>query len=123
MPRDKDRKRIIRTRMMKTGESYTAARAQIIAKAQPKPAPSRAVDYAALAGMSDAVIAARTGHTWREWQRVLDADNAAAMSHRDIARLGARQAWHRPLVDAERRCGVRTHQGAAGTRPASGRCV
>ena len=87
MPRDKDRKRIIRARMKKTGESYTAARAQLIAKAQPKPAPSRAVDYAALAGMSDAVIAARTGHTWREWQRVLDADNAAAMSHRDIARL------------------------------------
>jgi hypothetical protein len=87
MPRDKDRKRIIRARMKKTGESYTAARAQIIAKAQPKPAPSRAVDYAALAGMSDAAIAAKTGHTWREWERILDTDNAAAMTHGEIARL------------------------------------
>jgi len=86
MPRDKDRKRIIRARMKKTGESYTAARAHVLSKAQPTPS-SRAVDYAALAGMSDAVIAAKTGHTWREWERMLDSDNAAAMSHRDIARL------------------------------------
>lgn len=86
MPRDKDRKRIIRARMKKTGESYTTARAQVISKAQPTP-PSRAVDYAALAGMSDAVIAAKTGYTWGEWERVLDADNAAAMAHRDIATL------------------------------------
>jgi uncharacterized protein YndB with AHSA1/START domain len=86
MPRDKDRKRIIRARMKKTGESYTAARAHVISSAQPKPQ-SRGVDYAALAGMSDAVIAAKTGYTWREWERVLDADNAAAMAHRDIAKL------------------------------------
>lgn len=86
MPRDKDRKRIIRARMNKTGESYTAARSHVLSKAQPKPS-SPAVDYAALAGMSDAVIVAKTGHTWREWERVLDADNAAAMSHRDIATL------------------------------------
>ena len=32
MTRDKDRKRIIRSRMKKTGESYTAARAHVLAK-------------------------------------------------------------------------------------------
>ena len=88
MTRDKDRKRIIRDRMKKTGESYTTARAHVIPKktrhAQPPPRP---VDYAALAGTRDAVIAAKTGRTWREWTQVLDAENAAAMPHRDIAAI------------------------------------
>jgi hypothetical protein len=92
MPRDKDRKRIIRARMKKTGESYTAARAQIISKTQPgttraKPRAATAVDHASIAGMTDAAVAAKTGRTWREWERLLDADNAAAMSHREIATL------------------------------------
>jgi hypothetical protein len=98
MPRDKDRKRIIRARMKKTGESYTAARAQIISKRQPRtagpaeaghyvPKAATAVDYASIAGMSDDAVAAKTRHTWREWERLLDADNAAAMSHREIAAL------------------------------------
>ena len=30
MPRQKDLKRLVRTRMRKTGEAYTAARAQIL---------------------------------------------------------------------------------------------
>jgi hypothetical protein len=85
MPRDKDRKRIIRARMKKTGESYTAARAQIISKTQPTP--TRTVDHAARAGMSNAAVAAKTGHSWPEWVRLLDADNAAALPHREIAAL------------------------------------
>jgi hypothetical protein len=32
MPRDKDLKRLVRTRMQKTGESYTTARARIVSK-------------------------------------------------------------------------------------------
>jgi hypothetical protein len=87
MPRDKDRKRIIRARMKKTGESYTTARAQVIAGAQPKRAVPPAVDHAGLAGMSDAAVAAKTGRTWREWVRALDADDAAALPHREIALL------------------------------------
>ena len=84
MPRDKDRKRIIRNRMKKTGESYTTARTHVIAKPNPKEPP---IDFAALAGMSDATIAAKTGRTWREWVRVLDGDDASAMPHREIASL------------------------------------
>lgn len=87
MPRDKDRKRIIRNRMKKTGESYTTARSHIISKTKPKQAPPRVVDPAALAGMRDDAIAAKTGRTWQEWVDVLDADDAAAMPHRDIAAL------------------------------------
>ena len=87
MPRDKDRKRIIRTRMEKTGESYTTARAHVISKTTEKAQPAPRVDHAALAGMSDKSVAAKTGHTWQEWERLLDADKAAAMRHRDIAAL------------------------------------
>jgi hypothetical protein len=87
MPLDKDRKRVIRNRMKKTGESYTAARAQILAKPDPRKPVARAVDHATLAGMSDEKIAAKTGHTWREWARLLDGDNAAAMPHGKIAAL------------------------------------
>ena len=83
MTRNKDLKRVIRTRMKKTGESYTAARAHVVSQA-PIEQP-RTVAYAALAGMSDDKIAAKTGRTWREWTRALDADGAAAMPHRDIA--------------------------------------
>jgi hypothetical protein len=93
---DKDRKRIIRARMQKTGESYTAARAQIFSiskKTQATPAPAAAVpaasaiDYASLAGMSDDKVSAKTGRTWQEWMRVLDADDAAKMKHGEIAVL------------------------------------
>lgn len=87
MPRDKDRKRIIRNRMKKTGESYTAARAQLLSKATVKQPATAAADFAVRAGMSDDKIAAKTGRTWREWVGVLDRDNAAALPHRDIARL------------------------------------
>lgn len=85
MPRHKDLKRLVRGRMDKTGESYTTARAQITKKTARKTAP--AIDYAALAGKSDAVMKAQTGHDWAEWTRALDGDGAARMPHRDIATL------------------------------------
>jgi len=87
MTRDKDRKRIIRARMQKTGESYTAARARVLAKADYKPAAPPPIDYARVAGMSDAKVAEKTGHTWREWTGLLDAAKASAKTHREIAEL------------------------------------
>ena len=88
MPRQKDLKRNVRARMQKTGESYTAARAQIVRKlpaqetdgAGPEP-------YAELAGMTDESIAAKTGRTWPEWVRELDGRNAGGLAHREIAAL------------------------------------
>jgi hypothetical protein len=87
MPVDKDFKRLVRGRMQKTGESYTAARA--ILRKQPatrspagQPAPP---DYAALAGMSDAAVAAKTGRTWAGWVEALDAEGAQQWPHRRIA--------------------------------------
>jgi uncharacterized protein YndB with AHSA1/START domain len=82
MPRNKDLKRLVRARMSKTGEAYTAARANILRKpTAPKP------DYAALAGMSDAVIKAKTGCTWERWVAALDYHGATKLVHRDIAKL------------------------------------
>jgi hypothetical protein len=87
MPRNKDVKRIIRSRMKKTGESYTAARAQILSKATPRNRRALTIDYRKLAGMKDETIAAKTGRGWNDWIRALDADGATAMRHGDIARL------------------------------------
>jgi hypothetical protein len=87
MTRNKDLKRIIRTRVKKTGESYTAARAHVISTGKSKQAPARSVNLAELAGMSDDKVSAKTGSTWHAWLRTLDADKAETMSHGDIAAM------------------------------------
>jgi len=77
MPKNKDLKRLARFRMKKTGESYTAARAELVKKSK--------LDFAERAGMSDQVVRAKTGRTWEEWVRLLDARGARSMVHRDVA--------------------------------------
>jgi hypothetical protein len=79
MPTNKDFKRLVRARMQKTGEAYTTARAQFLHKHQPAP------DYTRLAGMSDAVLKAKTGCTWERWVRALDRVAAYDWPHREIA--------------------------------------
>jgi hypothetical protein len=107
MPRDKDFKRVIRARMKKTGEAYTAARAQLTRKSKP-------VDLAALAGVSDASVNAKTGHAWEHWVKILDQNGAARMAHRDIVALlsshhGVGSWWAQTVtVGYERIKGVRT---------------
>ena len=107
MPRNKDLKRLVRARMRKTGEAYTAARARIIQKSRVTTRAPRAAapatpttaakapkpnEYAALAGMSDAVIKEKTGCTWERWVHALDYSGAAEMSHGDIAAL-VKKRW------------------------------
>ncbi|HJN46753.1 MAG: hypothetical protein CL477_19120 [Acidobacteria bacterium] len=87
MPESKDLERLVRARMTKTGESYTAARAQLLDKHSRETVPSTPkARYAQVAGMSDAAVQNKTGRTWVQWVGVLDAGEAHAMSHRDIAR-------------------------------------
>ena len=86
MPRQKDLKRLVRARMEKTGEAYTAARAQVLKKARLTRAPA-SKDYAELAGMADAPVKEKTGRTWEEWVRTLDKHGADQMPHREIATL------------------------------------
>ena len=87
MPLDKDFKRLVRGRMQKTGESYTAARAVLRKKpAPPSPAPRPAPpEYATLAGMSDSAVSAKTGRSWAEWVEALDRAGAEQWPHRRIA--------------------------------------
>ena len=88
MPTNKDFKRLVRARMTKTGEAYTAARARLLARKQPRTVPrpiAATPDYAKLAGMSDAAIAAKTGCDWERWVRALDRAGAHEWSHRAIA--------------------------------------
>jgi uncharacterized protein YndB with AHSA1/START domain len=88
MTQNKDLKRIVRARMKKTGESYTAARSQVTKKSPSEKKPSPAVrEYATLAGMSDATIRERTGCTWERWVKALDHHGAEKMSHREIAAM------------------------------------
>lgn len=101
MTTNKDFKRLVRARMTKTGEAYTAARAQITKKHKPgtvstaatpvvRAAPAstpRPAEYARVAGMRDAKIKGKTGCTWESWVRALDYHGAQKMSHREIAEL------------------------------------
>src|SRR5436190_18036305 len=97
MPANKDFKRLVRTRMRKTGESYTTARMQLLNRTQstqsithpklvaPAPAALAPTEYAKVAGMSDAAVKAKTGCTWERWVAALDYHGANAWSHLGIA--------------------------------------
>ncbi|MGZ8797442.1 MAG: SRPBCC family protein [Thermoanaerobaculia bacterium] len=106
MPKQKDLKRIVRSRMQKTGESYTAARLQLIRKKE-----EPALNYAT-AGMSDASVKKQTGRDWPEWVRVLDAAKSSEKPHREIAQyvssLGTPDWWSQMVtVGYERIRGLR----------------
>jgi uncharacterized protein YndB with AHSA1/START domain len=106
VPIQKDLKRLIRTRMQKTGESYTAARLQVLKKSDP------IVDYAALAGMSDDAVTKKTGKPWKAWVRALDAVRAHEKPHGEIAKhvasLGVGDWWCQTVtVGYERIRGLR----------------
>jgi len=106
MPKAKDLKRLVRARMQKTGESYTAARLQLLKKK------AFTRDLAKVAGMSDASVSRQTGRTWAEWVGVLDAAGAATKPHREIAAyvssLGTPSWWTQMVtVGYERIRGLR----------------
>lgn len=106
MPKQKDLKRVVRARMQKTGESYTAARLHIVRRTDPEP------DYAELAGMKDESVRRSTGRDWREWVKLLDAAECATKPHPEIARyiasLGMPSWWSQTVtVGYERIKGLR----------------
>jgi hypothetical protein len=92
MTRQRSFKRLVRSRMEKTGESYTAARAVLLAGEEPK-----ATEQPPLA-TSDEAIRRRTGRGWEEWFDLLDEWGAAERPHREIARWVAEQLGIEPLV-------------------------
>ena len=91
-------KRLVRTRMDKTGESYTAARAQLLAGADEG---STGEELPQLA-CSDARIRQRTGLGWEEWFELLDSSGGESMDHNQLVTRAAEQigelGWHAMAV-------------------------
>jgi uncharacterized protein YndB with AHSA1/START domain len=92
MTERKSFKRLVRARMEKTGESYTAARANLLRAQEPD-----GTERSALA-TSDKAIRQRTGRGWEEWFELLDEWGAADRTHREIARWLAAQQGVEPLA-------------------------
>jgi hypothetical protein len=113
-----------RARAAKTGESYTAARAQLLhhadAPAAP-PEPEPPPDTRALTGVSESALLAATGRPFAEWLSMLDRWGATERTHAEIAtwlNVDHEVAgwWSQTLaVGYERARGMRArHQNAAG---------
>jgi hypothetical protein len=92
MTRQKSFKRLVRSRMAKTGESYTAARAMLLAGEEP------ATKDGPWLATSDATIRERTGRGWEEWFDLLDEWGSVELAHRDIARRVAAELGIDPLA-------------------------
>jgi hypothetical protein len=92
MTEHKSFKRLVRSRMAKTGESYTAARAMLL-----RAEPSNGTGAPTLK-TSDEKIRERTGRGWEEWFGLLDDWGASERSHREIARWLAAQMGIHPLA-------------------------
>lgn len=92
MTEHKSFKLLVRARMEKTGESYTAARAQLLAgeTTQEEKQPALAT--------SDDAIRQRTGRGWEEWFGLLDEWGAGERPHREIARWVADELRIEPLA-------------------------
>jgi hypothetical protein len=94
MTRQKSFKRLVRARMEKTGESYTAARAQLLVAAEEEPATNGRSPLAT----SDETIRRRTGRGWEEWFDLLDEWGAPERTHRETARWVAELQGVDPLA-------------------------
>jgi hypothetical protein len=92
MTEHKSFKRLVRLRMAKTGESYTAARTMLLRAEPPNGAGAPTLKT------SDEKIRERTGRGWEEWFGILDEWGAADRSHREIARWLANQMGIHPLA-------------------------
>ena len=95
MPTQKIFKQRVRTRMAKTGESYTAARRQLMQKAdrargdrarRAAATAARSADDAELLLTSDEAMRRGSGRGHQEWFDLLDAWGATGHSHTEIAR-------------------------------------
>jgi uncharacterized protein YndB with AHSA1/START domain len=89
MPTQKTFKRRVRTRMDKTGESYTAARHQLLRKGDEpavEPGDDAVVTVDTELMTSDEAMRRATGRGHAEWFALLDAWGATTHTHTEIAR-------------------------------------
>jgi hypothetical protein len=138
MTQQKKLKKVIRARSEKTGESYTAARRQVLharAKSSHQPAPlpepeaavpapakAAAIPASSKGALSDEAARAKTGHGLDHWFAVLDAFGAATQGHTAAARYLHTEhgipGWHSQgiTVAYERARGLRdVNQSCTGT--------
>lgn len=97
MTAQKSFKRLVRARMARTGESYTAARAQLLAGSA-GPAGSSAGGAVPKLVCSDERIRERTGRGWEDWFALLDGWGAPELPHTEIARRVAAELDLDPLA-------------------------
>ena len=114
MTKERSFKRLVRARMDKTGESYTAARAVLLA-AVTEPSGPEAVLVA-----SDADIRRRTGRGWEQWFDLLDEWGAGDLGHRATAKRVAELLGIRPLA-WEAQAVTTSYERARGLRAAGER--
>jgi hypothetical protein len=93
MTRQKSFKRLVRIRMDKTGESYTAARAVLLAASEEPTGTEQPV-----LATSEEAIRRRTGRGWEKWFDLLDEWHADELPHKEIARRVAHELGIEPLV-------------------------
>jgi len=126
MTRSKKLKKTIRARARKTGESYTAARRQVLlsrrkptAPAPPKPSAPKPAASTSRGALSEAAVQKRTGHGYRHWFQLLDAFGAATKGHTAAARHLAQEhgvpGWYAQgiTVAYERARGLRQRNQAS----------
>jgi hypothetical protein len=82
MTEHKSFKRLVRGRMAKTGESYTAARAQLLAGTEVPTVDSDVLQFPC----SEERLREQTGRGWEEWFDLLDSWGAESLGHTEIAR-------------------------------------
>ncbi|WP_051478971.1 hypothetical protein [Arthrobacter sp. H5] len=114
MTRQKSLKEHVRARMEKTGESYTAARRQVVPGESKRPATALPEKPT----ISSASLAQATGQDWAAWFAVLDAWEAHTHKHAEIARWlvqdrGVDGWWAQGITVEYERC---TGQRALGQR-------
>lgn len=115
MTSQKTFKRRVRARMLKTGESYTAARRILIAQGERPEIPTARFEPP----LPDETVAKATGRGWEHWFGLLDHWGAASRTHTEIARWlatehGVPSWWAQSItVACEQARGLR----AAGQRP------
>ena len=90
-------KRLVRARMARTGESYTGARAQILATTAAA-SPSGPAPGTAPLPTTDATLRERTGRGWEEWFDLLDDAGMHGRPHREVSRYLAQLQGVDPLA-------------------------
>jgi hypothetical protein len=117
MTSQKTFKRRVRARAAKTGESFTAARVQLLTKSDrngqaPEAPPPDAAEVVQMP-VSETALVKATGHGWEHWFALLDAWGGTQRTHTEIAAhvhdvLGVPSWWSQGVtVGFERARGMR----------------